>query len=65
MTCLPLPDAPCARQRYPDRASKQAHAVQSAVQAVELVSRVAGPSGVYTRSPLECSFRDVQQVVPR
>ena len=37
-----------------------ANAVSSAVSAVELMYSVAGTSGIYTRNPLECYFRDVQ-----
>jgi len=36
------------------------HAVQSAVQAVELMYRMAGTSGVSRRNPLERYFPDVQ-----
>lgn len=37
-----------------------AHAVRSAAEAVDLVCRLAGTSGVYTRSPLERHLRDIQ-----
>ena len=37
-----------------------AHAMKSAVRAVELMHRTAGTSGVYAASPLERHFRDIQ-----
>jgi alkylation response protein AidB-like acyl-CoA dehydrogenase len=37
-----------------------AHAVWSAATAVDLVCRLAGTTGIYTRSPLERHLRDVQ-----
>lgn len=37
-----------------------AHAVRSATEAVDLVCRLAGTSGIYTRSPLERHLRDIQ-----
>jgi indole-3-acetate monooxygenase len=36
--------------------------VSSGVKAVELMCSVAGTSGIYTRSPLERYFRDVQVI---
>lgn len=38
------------------------HLMQSAVEAVDRVSVVAGTSGIYTRSPLERAFRDIHTV---
>jgi alkylation response protein AidB-like acyl-CoA dehydrogenase len=35
------------------------HLMQSCVEAVDHVCRVAGTSGIYTRSPLERAFRDI------
>jgi alkylation response protein AidB-like acyl-CoA dehydrogenase len=35
------------------------HLMQSCVEAVDEVCRVAGTSGIYKRSPLERAFRDV------
>jgi alkylation response protein AidB-like acyl-CoA dehydrogenase len=39
-----------------------AHAVQAAVEAVDLVYGLAGSSAVYERSPIERHFRDVNTV---
>jgi alkylation response protein AidB-like acyl-CoA dehydrogenase len=39
-----------------------AHASSSSVQAVELVYKVAGTSGIRTGNPLERSFRDIQML---
>jgi indole-3-acetate monooxygenase len=39
-----------------------AHAMKSAVRAVELMHRAAGTSGVYETSPLERHFRDIQTI---
>lgn len=36
------------------------HAVSGAVRAVERLFRAAGTSAIYTRSPLERHFRDIQ-----
>ena len=39
-----------------------AHAVRSAVEAVNAVYAVAGSAAVYERSPIERHFRDVQTI---
>jgi alkylation response protein AidB-like acyl-CoA dehydrogenase len=52
-------DALSLRQKA-DLLLAMTHAVNSAVEAVELMYTVAGTSGIYTRSPLERYFRDVQ-----
>lgn len=36
------------------------HAVQSAAEVVELMYRAGGTTGIYTRSPLQRHFRDIQ-----
>jgi alkylation response protein AidB-like acyl-CoA dehydrogenase len=52
-------DALSLRQKA-DLLLAMTHAVSSAVEAVELMYSVAGTSGIYTRSPLERYFRDIQ-----
>lgn len=47
-------------QQRADALLAATHAVASAVQAVEQVHRLAGTSGIYTRSRLERHFRDVE-----
>jgi len=39
-----------------------AHAVRSAVEAVDLVYGLAGSTAVYERSPIERCFRDIQTI---
>lgn len=38
------------------------HAVQSSVEAVDLVYGIAGSSAIYERSPIERAFRDIQTI---
>jgi len=53
------------RPTLEDRAAELlagAHAVRSAVEAVDLVYSVAGSSAIYERSPIERAFRDIQTI---
>ena len=47
-------------ERKADLQLAMTHAVNGAAQVVELMFSVAGTSGIYTKSPLERYFRDVQ-----
>jgi len=55
-----LAGEPATVEQRADALLASVHAVSSCVQAVTLVHSLAGTSGVYTRSPLERHFRDIQ-----
>ena len=57
-----LSRTPATLEQKADLALAGAHAVASSVKAVDLVYGLAGSSGIYTRSPLERHFRDVQTI---
>lgn len=57
-----LAGEPATLEERADALLAAVHAVSSSVEAVELVHGLAGTSGIYTRSPLERHFRDIQTI---
>jgi alkylation response protein AidB-like acyl-CoA dehydrogenase len=57
-----LSGEPATLEHKADLMLASAHAVHSAAEVVDLMHRVAGTSGIYTRSRLERHFRDAQTI---
>ncbi len=57
-----LAGEPATLEQRADALLAAVHTVNSAVEAVELVHRLAGTTGIYTRSPLERHFRDIETI---